>query len=519
MFWDFGNLMRDLSGSARNGHPTLKIVRYSRARFQPLYMNIKVAIRIVAVLVITAAITYLCFRLTPVNATTAGFTYLIAILLIATAWGLLEAMVASVTAVLCFNYFFFPPIGTFTIAEPRNWVALFAFLVTSIVASQLSARAKRQAHEAMERREETERLYALSRAILLTEAGRRAPKEYAKEIAQIFDLLSVALYERDSAATYHAGPSDLPGVEERLREAATLGTLFRDDLTGVTVTPIHLGGQPIASLAISGRLLSDSALQAISNLIAIGLEKVRGQEAASQAEAARRSEELKSTLLDAIAHEFKTPLTSIKAAASALLLNAENSTEQQRELATIVDEEADRMTWLVTEAIQMARIEAGEIQLNRTSSSLPELLSKALERLRLLTEDRTVDVKTDPNAPMIEADTELLELAIRQVIDNALKYSPPPSAIHVQLSTGENGIIISIRDEGPGIPEVDQAHVFEKFYRGSNTRSKLAGTGMGLAVARQILRSHGGDIQLATSSEKGSEFIIALPIVSEAKRR
>jgi two-component system, OmpR family, sensor histidine kinase KdpD len=408
-------------------------------------MNIKSAVRLAAVLGTMGAITLLCFHLVPVNATTAGFAYLIAILLIATAWGLLEAMVASVTAVLCFNYFFFPPIGTFTIAEPRNWVALFAFLATSIVASQLSARAKRQAQEAMERREETERLYALSRAILLTEAGRRAPKEYAKEIAQIFDLSSVALYERDSAATYHAGPSDVPVVEEKLREAATLGTLFRDDLTGVTVTPIHLGGQPIASLAISGLFLSDSALQAISNLIAIGLENVRGQEAASQAEAARRSEELKSTLLDAIAHEFKTPLTSIKAAASAMLLNAENSTEQQRELATIVNEEADRMAWLVTEAIQMARIEAGEIQLNRRSCALPKLLSKALERLRLFTEDRTLDVQTDQNVPMIEADTELLELAIRQVIDNALKYSPPPSAIHVRLSASENGF--EMRDQ------------------------------------------------------------------------
>jgi two-component system, OmpR family, sensor histidine kinase KdpD len=483
-------------------------------------MNIKSTVRLAAVLGTIGAITLLCFHLVPVNATTAGFAYLIAILLIATAWGLLEAMVASVTAVLCFNYFFFPPIGTFTIAEPRNWVALFAFLATSIVASQLSARAKRQAQEAMERREETERLYALSRAILLTEAGKRAPKEYAKEIAQIFDLSSVALYERETAATYRAGPSDLPGVEEeKLRETATLGTLFRDELSAITVTPIHLGGQPIASLAISGHLLSDSALQAISNLIAIGLEKVRGQEAASQAEAARRSEELKSTLLDAIAHEFKTPLTSIKAAASALLLDTESSTEQQRELATIVNEEADRMALLVTEAIQMARIEAGEIQLNRRSCALPKLLSKALERLRLLTEDRTLDVQTDLNVPMIEADTELLELAIRQVIDNALKYSPPTSAIHVHLSAGENGIIISIRDEGPGIPEVDQPHVFDKFYRGSNTRSKLAGTGMGLAVARQILRSHGGDIQLATTSEKGSEFIISLPVTNEAKGR
>ena len=480
-------------------------------------MSIKSTVRLASALGTIGAITLLCFHLVPVNATTAGFSYLIAVLLIATAWGLLEAMVASVAAVLCFNYFFFPPIGTFTIAEPRNWVALFAFLATSIIASQLSARAKRQALEATERREETERLYALSRAILLTEAGRRAPKEYTKEIAQIFDLSSVALYECDTAAIYSAGPSDLPDAGEKLREAATLGTLFRDETSGITITPIHLGGQPIASLAISGHLLSDSALQAIANLVAIGLEKVRGQEAASQAEAARRSEELKSTMLDAIAHEFKTPLTSIKAAASTLLLDATKSTDQQRELATIVNEEADRMAWLVTEAIQMARIEAGEIQLTKTSCPMPGLLSKVIERLRRLTEDRTIDVQTDPVLPVIEADAELLELAIRQVVDNALKYSPPASAIRVRMSAIENGIIINIQDEGAGIPEVDKPHVFEKFYRGSNIRSKLAGTGMGLAVARQIVRAHGGDIQLVGSSQKGSEFVISLPAPGEVK--
>jgi two-component system, OmpR family, sensor histidine kinase KdpD len=496
----------------------MKIVRYSKVRLPQRYMNTSVAMRSVAVLAITAVITYFCFHLAPVNTTTAGFTYLIAILLIASTWGLLEAMVASIAAVLCFNYFFFPPIGTFTIAEPRNWVALFAFLATSIVASQLSARAKRQAQEAMERREETARLYALSRAILLTEAGSKAPKEYAKEFAQIFDLSSVALYERDGGAIYYAGPSDLPSIEEKLREAATLGTLFSDDLTGITVTPIHLGGQPIASLAISGRFLSDSALQAISNLIAIGLEKVRGQEAASQAEAARRSEELKSTLLDAIAHEFKTPLTSIKAAASALLLDAAHATEQQHELAAIMNEEADRLTSLVTEAIRMARIEAGEIQLNKKLCPLPGIISKVREHSRSLTEDRNLDFQIDANIPLIEADAELLELSIRQVIDNALKYSPLKSSVSIRATAIGNNIVIAVQDQGPGIPEVDQPHVFEKFYRGSNIRSKLAGTGMGLAVSRQILRAHGGDIQMASSSEKGSEFIISIPVASEVKK-
>lgn len=480
-------------------------------------MSAKGTVRLAAVLGTIAAITILCFRVPPVNATTAGFAYLIAILLFATAWGLIEAMVASFVAVLCLNFFFFPPVGTFNIAQPQNWVALFAFLATSIVASQLSARAKHRAQEAMERREETERIYALSRAILLTEAGRKAPHEYAKEIAHIFDLSSVAIYEHATTAIYRAGPTDLPGGEAKLREAAALGTLFRDEHSGITVTPIHLGGRLIASLAIGGRLLSDSALQAISNLIAIGLEKVRGQEAASQAEAARRSEELKSTLLDAIAHEFKTPLTSIRAAASALLLDSTHIAGQQRDLVSVIDEEADRLARLVTEAIRMARIEAGEVQLNKRSCQVSDLLSTTCEYLQPLIEGRTLGVQVDPNLPHIEADAELLELAIRQVVDNALRYSRPKSPIGVRAALDEKGIVIVVQDRGPGIPESDLPNVFERYYRGSNIRFRLAGTGMGLALARQIVRAHGGDIQIASSSEEGSEFVISLPVAALEK--
>ncbi len=480
-------------------------------------MSLKGTIHLAAVLGIVAAVTFVCRHLGPVNAITAGFTYLIVVLAIATSWGLSEATVASFAAVICFNFFFLPPTGTLTIADSGNWVALFAFLATSIIASQLSARAKHKAQEAMERREETARVYALSRAILLTEAGRRAPKEYTKEIAQIFNLPSVALYERDTDSIFRAGPTDLPGVEDKLRAAAALDTLFCDELSDITVTSIHLGGRPIASLAIGGHMLSDSALQAICNLVAIGLEKVRAQEAASQAEAARRSEDLKSTLLDAIAHEFKTPLTSIKAAATALLLDSAHIEGPQRDLISIMNEEADRLARLVTEAIRMARIGAGEVQLNKKLRLINDVLSMACEHLRQVMEERILDVQIESDLPPVEADTELLELAIRQVVDNALKYSPPKSPIRIRAAACNDSIVITVRDHGPGIPESDQPHVFEKFYRGSNIRFRLAGTGMGLAVARQIVRAHGGEISITSSSEKGSQFAISLPVATREK--
>ena len=160
--------------------------------FFPL-MTFRVGVRLVAVMAAVAAITFICSRLVAVNAATVGFAYLIAILVVATAWGLLEATIASVVALMCFNYFFMPPVGTFTIADPQNWVALFAFLATSITASQLSARAKRRTREALDRQQEMERLYAVSRAILLTDTSQPVAKQIAHQMAQIFQFPAAAL--------------------------------------------------------------------------------------------------------------------------------------------------------------------------------------------------------------------------------------------------------------------------------------------------------------------------------------
>jgi len=488
----------------------------TRPRFLPASVGI-LLLHLAAVLAIIAAITFLCGRLIPVNATTAGFAYLIAILGIATVWGFLEALSASLLAVFCFNFFFLPPIGTFNIADPQNWVALLAFLAAAIIASQLSARAKQRTREAEARRLEMERLYALSRAILLTDPKQAAARQIVQQIAQIFDCLAVALYDRNTGEVHRAGPEDRPAIEDRLRQVALEGTVFADESAGTTVTAIRLGGQPIGSLAIRGASLPDAALQALANLVAIGLEKERAQEAATRAEAARQSEELKSTLLDAIAHEFKTPLTSIKVAASALLSTPSARPEEQRELLTVVDEEADRLDQLVTEAIQMARIEAGKIRLNKGLHPVENLVSRVLEQMRPLTEGRTVEVRIPRDLPVLEVDPELMQLAIRHLVDNALKYSPPDSPVTISALTGASRLILSVSDKGPGIPDWDHARIFERFYRGPHARSGVTGTGMGLTIAREIVRAHGGDIWVKSSLGQGAEFFIAVPSAAQEK--
>src|SRR5215471_4726071 len=324
----------------------------SEQRSSSVWIVLKVAGSVLVVL----AVTFVFKSVVPVNAQTAGFAYLITILLLAAYLGLAESVGASIAATATLNYFFLPPVGRFTIADVQNWIALFAFLVSSLVASQLSNRAKQRAVEATNKQSEMERLYALSRATMLLDSKQPSGRQIAGEIARIYNLQSVAIFDRTSGEVHRAGPEDIPDVEAVLRDAALTGSSQRQDQVGLVVAPVTLGGQLTGSIALKGGAISDAALHALINLVAISMENSRSRELATRAEAARQSEEFKSTLIDGVAHEFKTPLTSIKAATSGLLASTVSDPAQQLELLTVIDEEADRLTSLVTEAIHLARI-------------------------------------------------------------------------------------------------------------------------------------------------------------------
>ena len=303
------------------------------------------------------------YTLVPANATTIGFAYLLLVLIVASFWGFIEAALASIAATLTFNFFFLPPVGRFTIADPQNWVALFSFLTTALIASRLSAEAKRRALDAIARQQDLERLYTFSRAILLIDNTEPFPKQLLRKLAEIFEMKAALLYERRTEEFYRAGPSDFDGLEDQLRDAALQGTFFADSQHNRVITAVRLGSEPIAGLALQGAQMPDAVLQGIANLVAIGLERARAQDLASQIEAARHSEKLRTTLLDAMAHEFKTPLTSVMAATSALLANPEQPAESKTELLKIADEEAKHLKELIDDAVEMGRLDTADIRL------------------------------------------------------------------------------------------------------------------------------------------------------------
>jgi len=244
-------------------------------------------------------------------------------------------------------------------------------------------------------------------------------------------------------------------------------------------------------------------------------ERGRAQAVALKAEAARQNQELKSMLLDALAHEFKTPLTSIKASVSSLL---ESGDSPHAELLSIVEEETDRLDSLVNEAIQMARIEAGQVQLDRQPQRVAELVAGAVRSAGRALQDREVRVNVAEDLPEVLADRQLMQSVIRHLIGNSLKYAAPDSPIELRAWSEEGHVVMAVKDRGPGIPEREQARVFERFYRSPRSATAAPGTGMGLAIARDIIEAHGGTLEVRSRPGEGSEFFFRIPAVRAGVR-
>jgi two-component system sensor histidine kinase KdpD len=483
----------------------------------------RLALRLLVSLAGVATVTFVAYSIIPHNPTTVGFAYLLLVLIIASTWGLVEATLASIAATLAFNFFFLPPIGKFTIADPQNWVALFSFLATALITSRLSARVKKQALDAVDRQRDVERLYTFSRAILLIDPVEPVARQLARKLAEVFSLQAAVLFDRRTGEIHRAGPTDFDGMEDQLRDAASQGTAFFDPQHRRVITAVRLGSEPIASFAIQGAFMPDSVLQGIGNLIAIGLERARAQDLAHQVEAARRSEQLRTTLLDAMAHEFKTPLTSIRAATTSLLSLPDQPIASRTELLKIADEEAQHLQELIDDAVDMARLESDHIQIRRELTDPAELIQSVLASLRTQIDSRPIEIQSDPSLPQLPLDRRLVKLALKQVLDNALKYSPHRSAVKVRLSVGnnsvgDNAVNFEITDQGPGIPEQEQSHLFERFYRSPSVKNQVPGFGLGLAIANNIVLAHNGQLTL-TSRPGETTFRMRLPVEEMPDRK
>jgi two-component system, OmpR family, sensor histidine kinase KdpD len=465
----------------------------------------KLLLRSVAALAAVGAVTVAGEQVLRLNALTVGFTYLVVILAIASAWGFVESVLASIVATLCFNYFFFAPVHTFNINDPQDWVAVLAFLTTALIGSRLSTKAEQRARDAMERQQDLERLYSFSRTILLIEGTESFPRELIRRLAEIFELDAALLYDRRSGETYQAGPGETLGLDEQVRDAALGGSGYLHAAGKRTVTAVRLGAEPIAGLALEGGPMGDAVLQGIANLVAIGLERARAQDLHHQIEAARQSEQLRTSLIDAMAHEFKTPLTSVKAATTSLLADPEQPAASRHELLTIADEEADHLRELIDDAVEMARLDMARIDLKLEWLDPLAVAREVVGTFRSEFAARPIEV-VDDGAAETALDRRLARLALRQLLDNAIKYSPPDSPVTVRVGAGT----FEVSNRGKEIPASEQRRIFDRFYRGAAVKQRIPGSGLGLSIAHAIAKAHGGELAVESAGGE-TTFRLTLP--------
>jgi two-component system, OmpR family, sensor histidine kinase KdpD len=461
---------------------------------------------------VVAVVTGACHWPWRVNGTTAALAYLLAILLIATIWELAVAVTMSVASMLAFNYYFLPPIGTLTIADPQNWIALFAFLVTSVIAGHLSSRARLQAEVAHHRRREIEKLYQFTQQLLGEGNIIELLNAIPGHVVESFEAGAAALFLAEKEKIYRSG-QELPQLDvNQLKTILAREEPVIDAGRNLCFAPVRQGVRAVGSLGISGPLLSRQTLDALGSLIGIAMERARAIEQLGKTEANREGDRLKTALLESITHDFRTPLTSIKASVTSLLTSEALGPAGRKELLTVIDEESNRLNRLVGEAAEMALLDAGEFELRIAPHPIQEVLSAAVEQCKSTLGKRIVQLRIPDNLPAVMVDLDRMKQALVQLLENAHRYSPEGEPITVSAELNGNFVVASVADRGSGIEELEQGLIFDKFYRGRDQRYRVQGTGMGLPIAKAIVEAHGGTLGVVSQLGKGSVFSCSLPI-------
>ncbi|MEQ1870976.1 MAG: ATP-binding protein [Vicinamibacterales bacterium] len=485
--------------------------------------------RLVAGLGTIAGVTLLYVRGLHVhNTATVSTTFLLVVLVMAATSRLWIAIAVSIVAMLSFNFFFLPPVGTFSIVDPQNWVALFAFLVVSLIASRLSAGVRARTDEAVARRDELARLFDLSRDVLMMTDSQDAMSRLARAIALRFDLsfVAVALPRTTDWELFTAGRDAIDLSRQELSNAfASAQTTLEYDAHARTysghrtmmsdnrlihLVPLRAATKAIGMLGASGRSIEAGTLDALAGIAAIAIERAQFLEDRKQAELTRQSEQLKAALLASLGHDLRTPLTTIRVAAS----NVKSSSltaGQRDEQSDLILSEAERLARLFENILEMARIDAGAVASEARWTHPSEILEGARDQVGATIRDRRVIVHIGSDVPVL-IDPRLTANAVAHVLENAAQYAPTDSNIDIAVDVTPEGLTFDIRDRGPGIAAADLPHLFERFYRGDAAGGRTSGTGMGLWIARRLLAVQHGRIWAENAAGGGARFSIVIPV-------
>lgn len=457
-----------------------------------------------------AACTWVSFRLEQGFAFT-GFFYLIFVVLTAMYGGFWQATVVSVAANICLNYFFVPPIFSLS-NSPANWVSLGAFEFTALVISRLSDRAHRRTLEAESLYAEMERLYRTSRRILLLDSSARPGDAIASSIRETFGLEGVWLFDEHSVTEYQSGAC-APDAEQRTRNAYLVNADTFDAATTTWYCVLSIGVRPVGGIALAGAEMSESAATALASLSAMALERARVLQKEFHAQADRQTEQLRASVLDALAHQFKTPLAVARTASSGLLALGGLS-ELQAEFVGVIDRQAEKLDDLASRLLTAAGIESAEFQPQQAPLLFSSLASEAIGKVEGWADRERVRVLVPGGEQPVLADRELMLTSVIQLLDNAVKYSDPGSPIDLTFAVRRDQVALTVKSEGLVLAKCDRERIFERFYRAPETRHLPTGTGLGLSIVRKIVESHRGHVWAEGVEGYGTAVSISLPIAN-----
>jgi two-component system sensor histidine kinase KdpD len=462
-----------------------------------------------------ALITAVCYRL-HANTAFTGFAYLTAVMLNCLDSGLGSAALVSLAAVLCLDYFFTQPLFSLSVSDPLDGAALAAFGTASLITTQLASRARRARRAAENSRRSLERLYSLAQRILGLHPFAGGVAELAAAVRSSLEIGAVCIFDARSAASHAAGFS-VPSLEERTRDAYISGCDRDDAAARLAVRVLRASGRAIGAIGFAGLEDPGQTAGPAAALVLAALDRSQAAQTAAAADAEARNEILRSAILDALAHEFKTPLAAILAAAGGLRAAAP-LTAPQEELAAIVESEAERLSGLTTRVLRLARLDGEELRPRLESVDVSELISETVERQSAHAFERQISVHLERAPAEVAADSELLQLALAQLLDNACRYSPAGSEIEVRSECQGGRIGITVWNSGEEIAPAERERIFERMYRGSLGQRMSAGTGLGLYVARKIALAHGGNLELvaAPARRDGVAFRLILPLAKGA---
>jgi two-component system sensor histidine kinase KdpD len=480
---------------------------------------------LLASLASVAGLTALLRVLPDVSPTTVALALLLVVLGSATMARLWIPIVVSVAALLTLNFFFLPPVGTFTIANPQNWIALFAFLVVAVIASNLSAAVQDRAHEAIARRHEVTRLFDLTRDVLLTTETASAIDALARHVARRFELTMVAvcLPSDHGWRIVQGGPEDVRVDEEVLntalarargtlefdaRQRAYGGHLRAGEKDEVSIVPLRHGTKAVGLLAAVSSKLDIGTLDAVAGVVAIAIERAQFLAERDAADLVRQKADLAATLLASLSHDLKTPLTAIGVAVENL--RGELPEDDRRAQATAAATELARLTRLLQDILDMARIDAAAIRIDRQWVTAADIVDAAAAHVRHTIEGHALRVEADADLE-VEIDPRLASVALSHLLENAAQYSPSDREIVVQARVENDGLHVTVTDNGPGLDPGELDHLFERFYRGRSARQAAFGTGMGLSITRGLLAAAGGHVWAENVPGSGARFSIAVP--------